>query len=263
MEFTASFLGLIPTAEHLAISDLTIQLMWSKVLLVCFFFSSAYVIGKIANQLKLGGQVNCLRNPELLFLTAPLAIFAVFIFGQYDIIGVFFALVGFLYYLKKKFLQFAIFFSIAISFKYFALVIYIPLVLLIEKTPLKIIRYFLIGLTIVFFQLLLYWHSEIFRAEIFHLATNKVTGGGRSYLWWKAPSFYMGVFYSIFCLYLFLKNFTNDFERWRMAVFIPIFSYALMFNAVAWHPQWLIIGTPFLLWLTCILIMPSFLYWLI
>jgi Gpi18-like mannosyltransferase len=86
------------------------------------------VLSKIARLLKKDPQINQQRYPEVLFITAPIAIFAVFDFGQYDIIGVFFTLLGFYFYLKKDFLRFAIFFSIAISFKYFSLVIYIPLI---------------------------------------------------------------------------------------------------------------------------------------
>lgn len=239
------FLGLIPPAEQFATADLTIQLIWAKLLIVIFFFASAFVLARIAELLKKDPQINQQRFPEVLFITTPIAIFAVFDFGQYDIIGVFFTLIGFYFYLKKDFLRFAIFFSIAISFKYFSLVIYIPLVLLVEKNPLKIARLILIGVAAVFIQLAIYWHSEIFRSEIFRLITLKAVGESQDRIAWSKPTIYMVALYGLGCLYIYSKRFANDFEWKRAAVFAPVCAYALMLSAVTWHPQWLIIATPF------------------
>ena len=239
------FLGLIPPASQLATADLTTQLVWAKLLIVSFFFASGWILLKISNLLKQDPLVNQNRHPEVLFVTAPIAIFAVFLFGQYDIIGIFFVLTGFYFYLKKDLLRFAILFSIAISFKYFALVIYVPLVLMIEKNPLKIARLMLIGATAVLIQLAIYWHSEIFRSEIFRLITIKTVGESQERISWSKPTIYTAALYSIGCLFIYFKNFTSDFEWKRAAVFVPICAYALMFTTVTWHPQWLIIATPF------------------
>lgn len=239
------FFGLIPPAEQFATTDLTIQLIWAKLLIVIFFFASAWVLSKIAGLLKKDPQINQQRYPEVLFITAPIAIFAVFDFGQYDIIGIFFTLLGFYFYLKKDFLRFAIFFSIAISFKYFSLVIYIPLILLVEKNPLKIARFMLIGFAAVLIQLAIYWDSEIFRSGIFRLITLKAVGESQDRISWGKSTIYMLTLYSVGCLYLYLKSYASDFEWKRAAVFTSIGAYALMISAVTWHPQWLIIATPF------------------
>lgn len=238
-------LGLIPPAEQFSTVDLTVQLIWAKLLIVVFFFASGWLLSRISALLKQDPQLNQRCYPEALFVTAPIAIFAVFDFGQYDIIGVFFALSGFYFYLRKEFLRFAFFFSLAISFKYFALVIYIPLILLIEKNPLKILRFLLIGLLAVLIQLAIYWHSEIFRSEIFRLITIKTVGESQERISWKKPTIYMAALYALGCLYVYFKRFTSDFEWKRAAVFSPIAAYALMFTTVTWHPQWLIIATPF------------------
>lgn len=239
------FLGLIPPAEQFATADLTIQLIWAKLLIVIFFFASAWVLSGIAGLLKNDPKINQQRYPEAIFITAPIAIFAVFDFGQYDIIGVFFTLLGFYFYLKNDFLRFAIFFSIAISFKYFSLVIYIPLVLLIEKNPLKILRLILIGVAAVLIQLAIYWHSEIFGSEIFRLITLKAVGESQDRISWSKPTVYMVALYSLGCFYIYFKRFNNDFEWRRAAVFVPVGAFGLMLSAVTWHPQWLIIATPF------------------
>jgi hypothetical protein len=59
--------------------------------------------------------------------------------GQCDIIGLTFMMWGLYYFLKEDTKRFLIFFAIAIPMKYFAIMIFIPLVLLHEKNPVKII----------------------------------------------------------------------------------------------------------------------------
>ena len=67
-------------------------------------------------------------------------IMAAYFIGQYDIIGVVFAVYGVYYYLKKDYKRFYLYFGAAISCKYFALLLFICLVLFYEKRILYIIR---------------------------------------------------------------------------------------------------------------------------
>ena len=255
------FLDLIPSVTNITLNvdelphqlqkiDLTLQLAWSKLLIVILFFASAQVLGKISIELKKDCEVIQSRSPEILFLTAPLAIFAIFILGQYDIFSVFFTLLGFYYYLKKSFLKFAWFFSIAISFKYFALVIYIPLLLMIEKNLIRICKYFLIGISVILTQFIFYWHSQIFREEIFQLLVSKILIQNNASFKDNADSIdpkKIGfcIYYAMICAYLYFKQITNDSLWKKLSVFTPVLIYGLMFFAVSWHPQWLIIVTPF------------------
>jgi hypothetical protein len=232
------------TVPVLSVSSPLLLIAWAKILLVVFFFGSVKIISKISEILAEDVAVEHPYGPSI-FATSPIAIFVIFIFSQYDIIGVFFALLGFYFYLKNNLLKFALLFSLAISFKYFALFIYIPLVLIAEKRILSILKLFAIGFAATFIQLAVYWGSDIFRAEIFSLASGKVSGAyanGFSYL---NPAIYAAGLYIFGCVYLFYKQYTSYFEMRRVAVFACIAGYGLMFLAVVWHPQWLIIVMPF------------------
>ena len=79
----------------------------------------------------------------------------------------------------------------------------------------------------------------IFNNEIFHLALHKSTGGHLS------VKLFCLTLYAIGCLYLYKRKFLNDNEFRAAAIFSPLVAYALLFRAVAWNPQWLIISTPF------------------
>lgn len=87
-------LGLIPEVTSETWGQATaIQTIWSKLLLAIFFFGAVNLVGKISSQIS-----NALQRdrgpqyedfPKFLFATSPFAIFAVFIFGGYDIFALF------------------------------------------------------------------------------------------------------------------------------------------------------------------------------
>jgi hypothetical protein len=235
----------LTTSPELPVAALSpIEIAWSKLLLVVFFFAAVKVLAKISEIVV--DDVDGVQPPVAsIFATAPIAIFAVFIFSQYDIIGVFFTLLGFYFYLKKDLTRFSWLFSIAISFKYFALIIYFPLILIMEKRILHIAKYMLIGILATAVQVAIYWKSEVFRGEIFSLALSRVSGVYYAGLSFFNPTKYIIALYLLGCLYLYLKKFDVEFEWKRAVVLVPIAAYGLMFSAVAWYPQWIIIVMPF------------------
>ena len=225
-----------------------IQTIWSKLLLAIFFFGSIRLVGKIAAQIS-GAKNTDQTNPQnlapsYLFATSPIAIFAVFIFSGYDIFGVFFTLLGLHAYFAKNWKWFVLWFSVAISFKYFAALIYLPLVLLIEKRISHLVLYGLLGLAFSALQFWMYWHSEAFHFGIFAMISQKTGGHGGSLRFMLA-----NVVYVALCLYLYFSKFdfrvNADAWYWR-AIFVCVLAYALFFSWTLWHPQWLVIITPFI-----------------
>lgn len=238
-------LGLLTPADMgIAMWQLStpLEIMWSKLLLSTFFLGCIVMLGKIARLIhpdQRGDDV----SPGILFATSPIAIFAVFIFSQYDVIGVFFTLIGMYFYFQKKFLRFAFFFSIAISFKYFACFIYLPLVLIIEKRPLHLIKYGLIGILVTALQIGAYWHSDVFQASFFALAGDK-TGEAMH----RGKAIYIALLYALLCGYAYCSKITltlNESTWAASAVLTSTLAYGLMFSLVRWHPQWLLILMPF------------------
>lgn len=219
-----------------------LEIMWSKLLLCTFFFGCIVMVGRISELIFPRHRTPGV-SPQVLFATSPIAIFAVFIFSQYDVIGVFFTLLGIYFYFQKKFLRFAFFFSVAISFKYFACFIYLPLVLMIEKRPIHILKYGIIGVFITALQIGAYWHSDIFQNSFFALAGNK-TGEAMH----KGKAIYIVIIYGLLCCYVYFSQFklTLRDHGWAMsAILVCTFAYGLMFSLVNWHPQWLLILMPF------------------
>jgi hypothetical protein len=220
--------------------DMTpVEIMWPKLLLVIFFFATAWVVYKAASVITAGDKERA-RPIAQLFITAPIPIFVVFIFGQYDIIGLFFTIVGFYFYLRKDMTRFAWFFSVAISFKYFPLAIFVPLLLLAEKRPLQLVKFGFIALVVSLVQMLLYSGSPYFRETIFIHPLLKVNEAAGSPFTVYLMLIYVGI-----CFYTYLKKPADDSEYYKLAVFIPTAAYVTMFYVIKWNPQWLLIAMPF------------------
>lgn len=145
-----------------------------------FYFASAYIMYKICRYIT--NDEDNSKIISIIFITSPIAIFAVFIFGQYDIISVFFTMLGYYYYVKNDYLKFSIFFSLAISIKFFPLLIFVPLLLLVEKRLLQILKYGIISVSATILQILMYLHNTAFRERIFSLASGKISSSAVYYL---------------------------------------------------------------------------------
>jgi hypothetical protein len=166
----------------------------------------------------------------------------------------FFTLLGFYYYLKQDIKRFILFFAIAISCKYFAAILFFPLMLMIEKRPLHIAKLLVLGSLAVVLGLSFYWKSEIFREEIFNLLLLKIKGNApRNSILSNQLSLAISLvrlsflaLYITTCVHIFFKKFKSKAEWQKYVIFMSLFSYALMFLIVKWHPQWSIIAIPFI-----------------
>lgn len=215
-----------------------IEIIWWKLFIALSFFASVYLVHKISTSFITNFDIKRLSPASLLFATSPIAIFSSFIFSGYDIFGIFFTLIGFYFYLKKEYIKFSLLFSLAIGFKFFAFVIFVPLLLFAEKRIGYLFKYLVIALLATFVQIVLYWHSDIFRGEIFNLAKHKV-GGALS-----GDLIFIGI-YICLCLFLYFKKIKTRSHEEIVIFLIPIAAYACMFSSVAFHPQWLILLTPY------------------
>jgi hypothetical protein len=229
------------------------EIAWWKTLLALFYIGTVVLIHKIASLIQTPRKTD-LSIVSTLFATSPFVIFSVFIFSGYDVISVFFTLLGFYYYLKHDIKRFILFFAIAISCKYFAAILFFPLILMIEKRPLHIAKLLALGSLAVVLGLCFYWKSEIFREEIFNLLLHKIKDNAprnsilsdQLSLAISLIRFSFASLYIAACIHIFFKKFKSKTEWQKYAIFMSLFSYALMFLIVKWHPQWSILAIPFI-----------------
>jgi hypothetical protein len=132
--------------------DTMLAVVYSKCLLLIFTGLCAYMVYQIARELR----ITAIRAKwaAYMFLTSGFIYCYIGIAGQYDIIGMFFTLLGVRAYIKDDMKKFAILFIISVQYKFFPLFVFFPLLLLKEKDLRKIVAY-LVGpiVTIVLFRL--------------------------------------------------------------------------------------------------------------
>lgn len=125
-------------------------LLWMKLYLLLFVLFICRELLKIA---ELTG-IDKKRQKWLIFfyLSSLLVVLPVFHIAQYDVIGSYFTLLGVRYFLEKKDKGFFLAFAIAMPMKYFALFVFVPLVLIRFKNVFRIALSMVLGFCGVLFD---------------------------------------------------------------------------------------------------------------
>lgn len=218
-------------------------LFWYKLLPTLFYLGSGYLVYKILTQLEV--SVSSAKIGTFIFLSAPIGFFSVFLFGQYDSFTLFFMLLGIYYWIKDRINFFILFFGIAITFKYTALLIFFPLLLLREKRYLRIILSIILVAIPFAAEVLVYLPSEAFRNGVFGFGAV----GYVSNLHFQSTNFLIApvvVLWILICGFAFYKNCESKEQLYKWGLFCSSLVCFLLFGLCQWHPQWLLFMMPFL-----------------
>jgi hypothetical protein len=221
-----------------------IAVMWYKVLPSLFYMATAVVIYHIGTAIGFGTKKSKLC--AYAFLTAPLAFFSQFIFGQYDTFMVFFMLIGIYFYFKNDMLKFVLFFGISLTFKYFPIFVFMPLLMLREKDIWKIIKRTILVMVPIGIEVAVYILSPAFRKGIFGFsATNYIIipsiSNGANFI------HIVVVAWILICGWAYFKDVTETADLAKWGLFFCNLVVFLLFGLSSWHPQWLMFAVPFLL----------------
>lgn len=182
--------------------------------------------------------------------------------GQYDIIGVLFAIWGVYYYLKGDYKKFYLFFAVAITCKYFAVFIFIPLILLYEKRILRIACDVCCGFILVLAEKMLFGLGRHYN-EIHGIVneatetTNKVVGTGIlgsriQYLFyvnmdWGDNVLYLFVLATVaIYVYCYLQKREETYQFYYKVIYLcfAVYSVFLLFASVPVY--WVILIAPWM-----------------
>lgn len=227
------------------------EILWAKVLILLVFIVSFYLLWKISKVILANSSVQQ-HTVVWAFLFSPFAAYAVTAFTQYDIIGICLALGGIYAYLRNKTLLFLVLFSLAISLKFFALIVFIPLILLRYKQLWKIVAMVIAGLSISLLQILLYLPNQAFAANFLVLAERKT--GESTTNWFSIIVLLVAV---AGCVYLWRFKEPEQNQGLVLALSSAT-AYGLFFEAATWHPQWIILIVPYFALATGFLKQPAY-----
>lgn len=183
-----------------------------------------------------------------LMLTSLLVIGPVMTIKQYDTIELFFILLGILAWLKHRHAGFVLLFAIAICMKFFAVLVFLPLLLLREKRPLPIIRDIAVCGAVYMVTTLPF--------QLFGESVSGVENATGTFVEMLKQSNFMdinllGLGLVCVCLFSFLTSPKDREEESRFAIWLCTASFAVFFIVGGeLHPYWIVLLAPFLSLLT-------------
>lgn len=218
---------------------------YNKIFTTLFYIACAIIMYKICKTIGFDDKKS--KITSFLWLTTPIAMFSQFIFGQYDIFTVFFTLLGVYFYFKNDDFKFALFFSIALTFKYFPAFVFIILLIYREKNIIKIIKQCVIFVIPFAIELLIYISDSAFREGVFGFGAilyifNFTINNIKIFL----------MFWIFTCGYVYFNEIKNKSENEKYIFYYLSLVSFMLFGLSAWHPMWIIFITPFLVFGTVI-----------
>jgi hypothetical protein len=223
---------------------------YNKIFTTLFYIACAIMIYKICKAIGFDDKKS--KITSFLWLTAPLAIYSQFIFGQYDIFTVFFLLLGIYFYFKNDDFKFALFLGIALTFKYFAAFIFIILLIYREKNIIKIIKQCAIFIIPFAIELLIYISDSAFRERVFGFGANSFIFGLTLKTEYGMNIKIFLMFWIFICGYTYFNEVKNKSENEKYIFYYLSLVSFMLFGLSHWHPQWVIFITPFLVFGTVI-----------
>lgn len=238
-------LWILENFAHVDVMNNFYCLIWSKTMIIFFLAISAQVLKKICIELKMNS--NLVNWIVFYYLSSAFVFSSLLIMSQYDIISVTLMLIGLLMYLKGNMKSFVLWFMFAITLKYFALFVFVPLILLKEKRINRIIMYFFSGISLTLLTNFIFSFdksssvSTVFLLEMLQKFTNQVLEISIGNTSW----FYLLII--LLFIYCFYKEIKTKEDLDKFSVYVSFMSFAVFFGFTNSHPYWIIFILPFTL----------------
>ncbi len=217
-------------------------LLWTKALGSIAWVLSGLLLKEIAkNQ---GAENPYLSWTPYFLWMCPVAFLTVLGMGQYDSLCLLFLLAGIWLYQQKKMIPFVLVMGAAMVFKMFAVFVLVPLLLLREKRILRLLGYGAMSLWLYLPGALLFAGRNGDAGFFNSLIAERLFVHQLPFV--AAPSVFLVLLAIIYFLCWIWKP-ANEESLQQKAIYLCFVIFALLFLCVQWHPQWLILMTPFML----------------
>lgn len=224
-------------------------LLYGKSILLIATILSTCLIVKICTEL--GIEKDRAKWGGFIFATSLLTLGCTAVVGQSDIMGIAITLCGILFYIRREYRKFLIFFILAFPFKQYSFFVFLPLLLLKEKNIVKVVLQvagvfaftILCNIPIQNSPQAYEFKSEFARKMFGILTQNKlplVDGVPVTILLW-----------GIVCLFCYLYNNENARERKRITAYVMFASMAAIFVGFDAYCYWYVNLAPYLAILIC------------
>lgn len=231
-------LGEIQSIEHFSL----IARLWIELLPVLFSFLSLLVFRRVCSQA--GMTLDNARKAAFFWLSSPILFFAVYIYAGYEIIALFFILLGILYWQKDSQLLSALFFGIAVTINFFALPLFILCLVMKPQKFARLLLQLLIFCLPFALECLPYLGNSGFQTYLIdfwrsQLPFSSAIGNGAVSI--SLLVLGLGV---VICAAVFTQP-RDEAERFRYLICYSCWICFLLFGICVWPTHYLVLCTPF------------------
>lgn len=221
-------------------------ILWNRLFILAFIISTAIVIYKICKHNGLNHKRSLFG--AYLFLSSINLLMFTMVLTQFEIVAVFFMLLGLYMYLQNRTGLFILFFAIAIPLKMFAIFIFVPLLLLQEKNILRLAAKLFCGMSVQIVCKLLFMNSVVYQAATGSNTQNMIKsllGSAIAFGGLKIPAFilFLAIVY-LFCY--FTKLDAESVYAKKMFLYIPLAIFSMLFILAPTNTYWIVILLPFM-----------------
>ncbi len=238
------------TAPASVFTNSLVCVLWYKGLTTVFYMASAYLIYRIALQLGLNQRRS--KIAMFSFITMPVAFYSQFIFSQYDIFTVFFMLLGMYFYFRdsngqrsrKDHILFCLSFGVALTCKYYALLIFAIFILVEEKRVSRLLLSLLTMALPFAAEYLLYAGSQGFQNGVFGFGALDYISQADIVTKIGSASF-VKIFCVIIVIWAYFSTPKDREDKIRWVLYLCCGIGFALFGLMTFHPQWLLFAVPF------------------
>lgn len=242
---------------HISFANNYVTVLYAKMIVIPFLIGCSYFVYKIV--IELTSDLEKAGWSVFSFLFSIMSFQAIIVMNGYDVISLFFTLLGIRAYLKKDNFKFVLSFACAIACKMFALWIFIPFILLRHKSILKIAKEFVLGISFIVIPKIYFvlFEKIIGMDTLIDGVDNAISSPMYidEYLWSgeaplavsSMPLFFVLTF-TLWTLCWFNKK---DVSK-RGIIYIALLSMSVFILTCDTHPQWIILLMPYIAILECI-----------
>ena len=226
--------------------DESFMIHWAKVVPCLFYIGCGVMFAKLGQKLGLAKEKALMA--AMFFLFNPIAFFSPMVMGQYDTLCLFFTLWALIHYAEGRYQRFSFILGIGVVCKFFPLLIFVPLILLVEKRIPKIVQYGLTTLWLYIPTTLLFMgrtgEAGGFTMAMINRMFELTVPMGVA----DMPLFIL--LYALVVFAAFVYNPKSEKTRQYLTVYLPMVVFGLLFICIHWHPQWLVLLMPFVVMTT-------------
>ena len=226
-------------------------ILWNKLLPTIFYFFSAYIIFKLCCN-RLNFTIKESKLAVILFISSPIGFYSQFLFGQYDIFTVFFMILGLYFFFdrtgsKRNTFYFIGSFAIAITFKYFALLIFLVLLLLKEKRIWFILRNTVFVLLPALSMGIFYYlfDKDSFTKSVLGFRALEFTQNSGISIAEFVDIHFAPILVILILALAYFTQYKNDNELTVYSMHFCSGICFVLFGLMNWHPQWLLFAVVF------------------